>query len=75
MNNSFVLRQARCFGERVRKEAGDAPEAQVRRAYRLAFGRPPTAAEIERAAPLAREHGPEILCRVLLNSSEFLYVR
>ena len=75
MNNSFVVRQARCFGERVRKEAGDDPEAQVRRAYVLAFGRPPTAAEIERAAPLAREHGAEILCRVLLNASEFLYVR
>ncbi len=75
MNNSFVLRQARCFGERVRKEAGDDPEAQVRRAYLLAFGRPPTAREIERAAPVAREQGLEILCRVLLNASEFLYLR
>ena len=52
MNNSFVLRQAKAFGERVKKEAGDAPEAQVRRAYLLAFGRPPTQEETGRAAAL-----------------------
>ena len=75
MNNSFVLRQARFFGERVRKEAGDDAEAQVRQAYRRAFGRPPTREEVERAVPLARDHGPEALCWVLLNASEFLYLR
>ena len=75
MNNSFVVRQARCFGERVRKEAGDDPESQVRRAYLLAFGRPPTQGEMERAGPLAKEYGPETLCWVLLNASEFLYLR
>jgi hypothetical protein len=75
MNNSFVLRQARCFGDRVRKEAGNDADAQVRRAYLLAFGRPPTKDEMERAAPLAKKYGPEMLCWVLLNSSEFLYLR
>jgi Protein of unknown function (DUF1553)/Protein of unknown function (DUF1549)/Concanavalin A-like lectin/glucanases superfamily len=75
MNNSFVLRQARCFGERVRKEGGDDPETQVRLAYLLAFGRRPTKDEAERAAPLAKKYGPETLCWVLLNSSEFLYLR
>jgi Protein of unknown function (DUF1553)/Protein of unknown function (DUF1549)/Concanavalin A-like lectin/glucanases superfamily len=75
MNNSFVLRQARCFGDRVRKETGDDPESQVRRAYLLAFGRPPTKVEIDRAAPLAKKYGPETLGWVLLNSSEFLYLR
>src|SRR6202011_5235973 len=75
MNNSFVLRQARSFGERVRQEAGDEPEAQVRRAYRLAFGRQPTKEEADRAASVARDYGPEILCWVLLNASEFLYLR
>ncbi len=75
MNNAFVLRQAKAFGERVKKEAGDDPEAQVRRAYLLVFGRPPTKEESSRAAALVREQGPEILCWVLLNASEFLYVR
>lgn len=75
MNNSFVLRQARFFGERVKKDAGPDPEAQVRRAYLLAFGRPPTKEETDRAVPLTREKGPEILGWVLLNASEFLYLR
>ncbi len=75
MNNSFVLRQARCFGERVRKEAGDDAQAQVRRAYLLAFGRAPSKDEMERAAPLVKKYGSEMLCWVLLNSSEFLYLR
>ena len=75
MNNSFVLRQARSFGERVRKETGDDPEAQVRQAYRLAFGRTPTTEEVGRAVPVARDQGPETLCWVLLNASEFQYLR
>ncbi len=75
MNDSFVLRQARCFAERVAREAGDDPAARVALAYRLAFGREPTAAEKERAVAHVREHGIEGLCWVLLNASEFLYLR
>jgi hypothetical protein len=71
MNNSFVLRQVGHFAERLRRESGDRIEA----AYRLAFGRRPTAAEAERAAALVREHDLESLCWVLLNASEFLYLR
>jgi hypothetical protein len=75
MNNSFVLRQAKHFAGRVAKEAGDDPAARVVLAYRLAFGRQPTADEKQRAAGHVREHGIESLCWVLLNASEFLYVR
>jgi hypothetical protein len=75
MNNSFVLRQAKHFADRVAKEAGDDAAARVALAYRLAFGRQPTAAERERAIGHVREHGIESLCWVLLNASEFLYVR
>jgi hypothetical protein len=75
MNNSFVLRQARCFAERVAREAGDDPAARVARAYRLAFGRAPTAAEERRAVDHVRQDGIEGLCWVLLNASEFLYLR
>src|SRR5205807_7466386 len=52
MNNSFVLRQARCFAERVRQEAGAGADAQVAYAYRYAFGRPPTEQEAEQAGTL-----------------------
>jgi hypothetical protein len=75
MNGSFVRRQAKGFAERVAREAGNDPAARVMLAYRLALGRPPTDAEKERAVGHVREHGAESLCWVLLNASEFLYVR
>jgi hypothetical protein len=75
MNNAFVLRQAGYFAERVQREAGAKPEDQVTAAYRLALGRMPTKDETGRALALVREHGVESLCWVLLNASEFLYVR
>jgi hypothetical protein len=75
MNNSFVQRQARHFAGRVEKEAGGDLVAQVGHAYRLALGRPPSEAETRRAAALAGEHGLESLCWVLLNASEFLYLK
>jgi len=75
MNNAFVMRQAKHFAERVAKEAGDESAARVALAYRLALGREPTTAEKERAAGHVREQGVESLCWVLLNASEFLYIR
>jgi hypothetical protein len=73
MNNSFVLRQSKQLAGRVAKEAGADAAARVTLAYRLAFGREPTAAERARAVGHMREHGIESLCWVLLNASEFLY--
>ena len=75
MNNVFVQRSARYLAERLQRESGDDTTIQVRQAYRFTFGRAPSDAETERAAKLVREHGLEQLCWVLLNASEFLYVR
>jgi len=75
MNNAFVQRQCRHFAERVEKEGGNNRAAQIRLAYRLAFGREPRADEMNQSIALAREHGMESVCWVLLNASEFLYVR
>jgi hypothetical protein len=75
MNNAFVQRQAKYLAERAAREAGQGIEEQVDRAYRLALARSPTSTERERAAKLAGEHGLQSVCWVLLNSSEFLYVR
>ncbi len=75
MNNTFVLRQANRFADRVRAEAGAAPAAQIVRAYRLAFGRTPTATETTRALAFVTQNGLPDLCWAILNASEFLYVR
>lgn len=55
MNNSFVTRQAALFANRVRDEAGPAPEFQVRRAFLLALARLPSKAELERSLAFLRD--------------------
>ncbi|MEK6234443.1 MAG: DUF1553 domain-containing protein, partial [Planctomycetales bacterium] len=49
MNGGFVLRHARFFAERVRKEVPNDPAAQVKRAWRLALGREPDSQEVQEA--------------------------
>jgi hypothetical protein len=73
MNNSFLLRMSDHFGARVAAEAGAKTGDQVRRAYELAYGRAPTPVEAARVEPFVEKHGLPALCRVLLNSNEFLY--
>jgi hypothetical protein len=46
----------------------------VRRAYQLALGREPDFEEMRAAQPVVEEHGLATLCRVLYNSSEFLFL-
>ena len=56
----------------VAREAGDTKPAQVRAAFQRILQRPPTAQETDRFASFP---GPlDALCRVLLNSNEFLFV-
>lgn len=75
MNNPFSERMARSFAGRVTREAGDDVSAQIVLAYRLAFGRPPSAAEASRTAKVVREAGLKPVCWALLNASEFVYVK
>ena len=75
MNDSFVQRQAKFMAERVVRERGDDPKAQVERAYDLVFGRPASQRELSRATQHVKTHGLQQLCWALINSSEFIYVR
>lgn len=49
MNGEFIIAQSEAFAERVRKEAGGDVSDQVARAWRLAYGHSPTAAELAAA--------------------------
>jgi hypothetical protein len=73
-NSEFMVQQAGCFAARLRRDAGDDAEAQVRRAFALAFGRKPELDEAAAAAELAKRHGLESVCRAMLNASELVYV-
>ncbi len=56
MNSGFLLDQAERFARRLQSEAGDEHAAQVRRAWQLAFDRPPRAGELTDATTfLARQ--------------------
>jgi hypothetical protein len=46
MNSDFVATQAEAFAERIRKDAGPEPKAQVARAWKLAYGTMPTDKEL-----------------------------
>lgn len=74
MNNSFVLRMADCFAERLQTECGDDVDVQVARAFELVYSRPPEPDEQAQAVEFVGNHGLSALCRVLFNTNEFLYV-
>ena len=58
-----------------RLECNEATGAgRVKLAYRLAFGRAPTAGELEVSLDFIRESELENFCHALLNANEFVYV-
>ncbi len=72
-NNGFMLQQAEHWAARLARENSE-PDAQVRRAFWLAFGRPPGADEFRLARPFVDDQGLSHLCRTLFNANEFLYI-
>lgn len=73
-NSAFVTQQAGILADRLRAEAGDAPEDQAALAFPLFFARPPDAFEFRESVSMIRSHGLEAFCRALYNTSEFLFV-
>ncbi|MEO1836417.1 MAG: DUF1553 domain-containing protein [Akkermansiaceae bacterium] len=74
-NSKFVVQQSRVFAKRVQTEVGKDQEAQVTRAFQLALNRNPTHHESTRCQQVIAEHGLSTLCRALLNSNEFVFMR
>jgi hypothetical protein len=75
-NSRFTVEEANAFAARIEREAGvNADDAtKIGRAFRLAFGREPEPAELDETESVVRQHGLPTLCRVLFNSSEFLFL-
>ncbi|QDU48205.1 DUF1553 domain-containing protein [Gimesia panareensis] len=74
MNDSFVLRMSDRLAERVKERSGTDPEQQVAELFLLVYQRPPRPEEAAVSREFVSQHGLSALCRVLLNSNEFLYV-
>ncbi len=77
-NGRLVNQEVEFFADRVRNllPAESNSMAQATRAVEIAFGRTPSSDELEELADVidADEDGLRSLCRVLLNSNEFVYV-
>jgi hypothetical protein len=73
-NSPFVLEESARLANRVKKEAGESPEAQIRRAFEIVLGRQPSEKETQASLAAAKQHGLATLCRALFNSSEFLFL-
>jgi hypothetical protein len=72
-NNNFVAHYAGRFAERLESLA-TTTEEKVTLAYELALDRPPLQTEMRELTDYARKHGLANLCRVILNSNEFMFV-
>jgi hypothetical protein len=73
-NSRFILDQSQTFADRLRREAGDQPESQVRAAWQLAFNRSPQPTEANEAMAFVRTEGLQAFCRGVLNANEFLFI-
>jgi hypothetical protein len=72
LNSPFINRQAEFFAQRIGELAeGDLSEA-LRIAFEITLTRVPTEDEQEVLLRLARDHGLDQVCRVILNTSEFV---
>ena len=74
-NSGFVNQQAGLFASRLQRDAGEGNlDSQIKRGFQLTVLREPAEDEARLCAQLAREQGLPVLCRVLLNANEFLFI-
>jgi Protein of unknown function (DUF1553)/Protein of unknown function (DUF1549)/Planctomycete cytochrome C len=75
LNNPFVLRQAELLAQRILTEAPDDLAKQIDLGYEYALARPATDLERSIALKTVKEKSLVDFTHVLLNLSEFLYMR
>jgi hypothetical protein len=78
MNNPLVIESAKAFAKRIEKEAGEGMDNRLRRAYELAYSRPPRPDELKiiHAALEAKSKDQSAwrtVCQALFGANEFLY--
>jgi hypothetical protein len=73
LNNPFVLLQCEELGKRLARTQGSTRE-QVKAAIELAYGHVAAADEIDVLSAYAERHGLANLCRLIINSNQFIYI-
>lgn len=74
MNSRFAVQKAGSFAARIRKEAGEDPVLQVKAGWITALGRPPDPDELDTAVAYLNRNSLSLLCLMLFNTNEFVYV-
>lgn len=78
LNSELITDRSRDFVARLEQEAGADPEARIRRAYWLLFGRSPRTEEMRLAQSFVEDMNEQQpwqhLAQVLLSSNEFVFV-
>ncbi len=72
-NNHFILFHCDALARRASAHTNDVDQ-QIRLVTQLAYGRDPSEAELLSFRSHLAQHGLAALCRVILNSNEFLFV-
>jgi hypothetical protein len=73
LNNPFVAAQAENFARRLEAASADRKK-QVHLAYLIALGRAPDEKESRLLHDYAAKHGLANACRVIFNTTEFVFV-
>ena len=73
-NSPFVMERAEKCAQQILAVAEQDVSQQIHLAFRRTMGRTPSDIELQAAHSVVQTHGLEILCRVLMNSSEFLFI-
>ncbi|MFZ4081846.1 MAG: PSD1 and planctomycete cytochrome C domain-containing protein [Pirellula sp.] len=73
LNNPFVLAHSQVTAERLTQESTDL-DSQIRSLVWLVYQREPLAAELEPLRAYATKYGLAALCRIVINSNEFLFI-
>ena len=73
LNGEWMLARAEAFACRL-VCAEEVESTRVKLAYRLSFGRAPTAGELSVALEFIHESSLENFCHAMLNSNEFVYL-
>ena len=74
LHSPLAVEASQELAKRVRQEAGNAPEAQVRHVFRITLQREPKPDEREACLRLLHRRSLAELCRALINLNEFAYV-
>ncbi|HEX3147487.1 MAG TPA: DUF1553 domain-containing protein [Gemmataceae bacterium] len=77
LNSPLMVEQSTALVNRLQKEAGADPDKRIERAYRLLFGRSPTAKERELGLAFVKPNNADVwqeYAQVLLGSNEFQFV-